>query len=158
MIEDLAVDTVQTLVDFLYGAFKPQLSFSQAEQLFIASDKYCIHHPYHACIRALKTHLHADPSLLLPLESLADRHSRSALKQVHQTFALLLSSVVPLPLTLLVLITCIVTMVITVVFFFVSYYNNCLCCLLTCQGLLLSPGLTKILPERFAMCRASSLL
>ena len=82
VIEDLTVETMQLLVDFLYGVFKPQMTFSQAEQLFMASDKYCIHYAYHACIKALKTHLYADPTLLLPLATLADRHSCLPLIQV----------------------------------------------------------------------------
>ena len=82
VIDDLPAETMKLLIDHLYGTFKPKLSFPQAVQLFIATDKYCIHDANLECIRVLKTHL-ADMPLVLPvLSTLADKHHCVDLQQV----------------------------------------------------------------------------
>ena len=75
--------TVQLLVDFLYGAFHAKLSFEQAVQLFIASDKYCIHHARMDCVRARQAYLTDMPLILPYLTTLADHHNCLELQQVH---------------------------------------------------------------------------
>ena len=94
VIDDLSFETVQLLVDYLYGAFHPDFTYSEAVQLFVACDKYCIDQAILQCTRALKAFLNEEPSRLFELVELADEHYSSALEQVSSETPLLDSLIV----------------------------------------------------------------
>ena len=82
MIDDISAEIMQLLIDYLYGGFKAGLSFAQAMQLFIATDKYCICNANLECIRILETHMADMPAVLPVLSSLADQHHSLGLQEV----------------------------------------------------------------------------
>lgn len=78
---DMTADTMGLLLDFLYGAPKPSLTFEEAADLFVVSDQYAIMELHLQCTRILKAMITMETVCMLT--RLACDHLNTDLEQVN---------------------------------------------------------------------------
>jgi len=108
-MHDMTADTMGLLLDFLYGAPKPSLTFEEAADLFAVSDQYAIIELHLQCTRILKAMINMETVCMLT--RLACDHLNTDLEQVNSAGLAAASDC----LCILIAVTCLVC-ALTVIF------------------------------------------
>lgn len=77
---DVAAETVELLLQFIYGCLQPGLTLPEVVALFQASDKYALASLHHQCTRLLTAHISFGN--IFQLADLAQLHNCPSLLQV----------------------------------------------------------------------------
>ena len=80
VMNDIQAETVELLLQFIYGCLQPDLSLPEVVALFQASDKYAIASLHLQCTRLLTAHISFDN--IFELADLAQLHECTSLLQV----------------------------------------------------------------------------
>ena len=89
-MNDVAVSTVELLLQFVYGCLKPELTLAEAVAMFEASDMYALTGLHQQCTRLLKALISFDN--VFDLAELAQLHDCPTLLQVRTPDLLILLS------------------------------------------------------------------